>query len=106
MFPSERYDGGGKKGKFGFAGGFTYDREPPEPIGGWKESWESAKRQVSISCRFHDLRHTGCTRMLEVGAPFSVVGEIMGWSASTAVRMVKRYGHIGQAASREAMEMD
>jgi hypothetical protein len=42
--------------------------------------------------------------MLEAGVPFSVVSEIMGWSASTAVRMAKRYGHIGQTARREAIK--
>ena len=52
----------------------------------------------------HDLRHTGCTRMLEAGVPFSVVSDIMGWSASTAVRMAKRYGHIGHSARREAVD--
>jgi hypothetical protein len=31
----------------------------------------------------------------EAGQPFAVVAEIMGWSAGTAVRMAKRYGHIG-----------
>lgn len=30
--------------------------------------------------------------MLEAGVPFSVVSDIMGWSASTAVRMAKRTG--------------
>jgi hypothetical protein len=42
--------------------------------------------------------------MLEAGVPFSVVSEIMGWSASTAVRMAKRYGHIGHTARREAVD--
>ncbi|HEX2715096.1 MAG TPA: hypothetical protein VHM88_23155, partial [Candidatus Acidoferrales bacterium] len=42
-------------------------------------------------------------RMLEAGVPFSVVATIMGWSASTTVRMAKRYGHIGQAAQRQAV---
>jgi hypothetical protein len=42
--------------------------------------------------------------MLEGGAPFSVVATIMGWSPSTAVRMSRRYGHIGQAAQREAVK--
>ena len=42
--------------------------------------------------------------MLEAGVPFSVVSEIMGWSASTAVRMAKRYGHIGHSARREAVD--
>ena len=46
-----------------------------------------------LKCRFHDLRHTGCTRMLEAGVPFSVIATVMGWSAATTVRMSKRYGH-------------
>jgi hypothetical protein len=42
--------------------------------------------------------------MLEAGIPLSVVASIMGWSASTTVRMAKRYGHIGQTAQRRAVE--
>jgi len=41
--------------------------------------------------------------MLEAGIPFSVVASIMGWSASTTVRMARRYGHIGQTAQRQAV---
>ena len=41
--------------------------------------------------------------MLEAGVPFSVVATIMGWSASTTVRMSRRYGHIGQGAQRQAV---
>jgi hypothetical protein len=41
--------------------------------------------------------------MLEAGVPFSVVATIMGWSASTTVRMSRRYGHIGQTAQRQAV---
>jgi hypothetical protein len=29
----------------------------------------------------------------------------MGWSAATAIRMAKRYGHIGSKALREAAEV-
>src|ERR1700747_1041060 len=79
------------------------DSDPTRPIGRWKEAWESAKNRAAISCRFHDLRHTGCTRMLEAGVPFSVVATIMGWSPSTTVRMARRYGHIGQKALRQAV---
>jgi hypothetical protein len=42
--------------------------------------------------------------MLEAGVPFSVVSDILGWSPSTAVRMAKRYGHIGHSARREAVD--
>jgi integrase len=97
VFASERYGASGD--------GLTvvYDCDPTKPIGRWKEAWESAKLRAGVSCRFHDLRHTGCTRMLEAGVPFSVVATIMGWSSSTTVRMSRRYGHIGQAAQRQAV---
>jgi hypothetical protein len=42
--------------------------------------------------------------MLESGTPLSVVATIMGWSPSTAVRMSRRYGHMGQASQREAVQ--
>jgi integrase len=98
VFLAERYGASGN--------GLTvvYDSDPTKPIGRWKEAWESAKIRAGVCCRFHDLRHTGCTRMLEAGVPFSVVATIMGWSASTTVRMARRYGHIGQAAQRQAVD--
>ena len=42
----------------------------------------------SLKCRFHDLRHTAVTRLLEAGVPYPVVASMMGWSAATAIRMV------------------
>jgi integrase len=106
----------------------VYGIDPTKPINDWKEAWEGAKRRAGtilllaepqdkkavrvterkflpLHCRFHDLRHTACTRLLEGGAPYHVVSTIMGWSAATAIRMAKRYGHIGQKAVREAMEV-
>jgi integrase len=104
VFPSERYGGTADNGIRGFKGRIAYRTDPSKPVGNWKEGWESAKKRAGVKCRFHDLRHTGCTRMLERNTAFSVVSVIMGWSASTAVRMAKRYGHIGQSAMREAVE--
>jgi site-specific recombinase XerD len=54
--------------------------------------------------RFHDLRHSTATKLLEQGTPFPVVADILGWSASTAIRMAKRYGHIRSDAQRQALE--
>jgi integrase len=104
VLPFERYGGKGKDEIFGFAGSIAYDTDLSKPVGDWKEGWEAAKKRAGVTCRFHDLRHTGCTRMLEAGVPFSVVSDIMGWSPSTAVRMAKRYGHIGHSARREAVD--
>jgi integrase len=104
VFPFERYGGRGKDDVFGFSGSIAYGTDASRPVGDWKEGWEAAKKRAGVTCRFHDLRHTGCTRMLEAGVPFSVVSDVMGWSASTAVRMAKRYGHIGHLARREAVD--
>ncbi len=66
-------------------------------------SFATKELPCGVQCRFHDLRHTACTRMLEAGESFPVVASVMGWSASTAVRMAKRYGHIGEEAQRRAV---
>ncbi len=98
VFPSERV---------GFSGHEempqVFDTNPRKPITSWKTAWVSAKKDAGVECRFHDLRHTTVTRLLERGVPFAVVATIMGWSAATAVRMAKRYGHIGRSAQREAL---
>jgi integrase len=98
VFPAQKYgvDGTGKT--------CVHSIDPSIPMGDWKEGWEAAKKRAGITCRFHDLRHTACTRMLESGSPISVVATLLGWSASTAVRMSRRYGHIGQVAQVEAVQ--
>jgi len=54
--------------------------------------------------RYHDCRHTAATKLLEQGTPFAVVAQILGWSASTTVRMAKRYGHIRPEVQRIALD--
>ena len=54
--------------------------------------------------RFHNLRHTAAIKLLEQGAPFAVVAQILSWSGSTAVRMAKRYGHIRPEIERRALD--
>jgi integrase len=98
VFPSERYGAGGDDFE-----PTVFDVDPTKAIGSWKEAWESVKRKTDIEIRFHDLRHTCVTRMLEGGVPLSVVGSILGWSPATTARMAKRYGHIGQVAQRQAV---
>jgi integrase len=99
VFPTEKCGAAGDDFK-----PCVYGTDPTSPIGDWKEAWEAARKRAVVFCRFHDLRHTACTRMLESGTPLSVVATIMGWSPSTTVRMSRRYGHIGQAAQVEAVK--
>jgi integrase len=98
LFPAERYGASGDVFK-----ACAYATDPTKPIGSFKKAWEKAKGGAKVTCRFHDLRHTAATRMLEAGVPFAVLASIMGWSPGTTVRMAKRYGHIGQDAQRQAV---
>lgn len=98
MFPSERYGAAGDTFE-----ACVHDVDSTRAINSWKKSWESAKEKAKVVIRFHDLRHTCVTRMLEGGVPLSVVASILGWSAATTARMAKRYGHIGQVAQRQAV---
>jgi integrase len=100
VFASERYGAGGDKFE-----PTVYDVDPTKAIGSWKEAWETVKEDTEITIRFHDLRHTCVTRMLEGGVPLSVVASILGWSPATTARMAKRYGHIGHVAQRQAVEV-
>lgn len=81
------------------------DTDPLTPIGSLKKAWGTAKRVATVEVRWHDLRHSCCTRLLEQGVSLPIVGKILGWSASTTVRMAQRYGHIGQGAQRQAMAL-
>jgi integrase len=43
--------------------------------------------------RFHDLRHTAITRLVQGGTPVVKIAKLVGWSNSTAVKMALRYSH-------------
>jgi integrase len=100
VFPSE---------KFGISGDdeipIAYNTDPTKAILSWKTSWSTARTAAGVSCRFHDLRHTTVTRLLERGAAFATVATLMGWSPGTAMRMAKRYGHIGKSAQRDTLAL-
>lgn len=107
--------------------------DPTRGVASWRTAWRRVTRSIqcpacgetqsprkkcrNVECgvsiagiknaleglRFHDLRHSTATKLLEQGTPFPVVADILGWSASTAIRMAKRYGHIRPDAQRQAL---
>ncbi|MGB6686840.1 MAG: site-specific integrase [Terracidiphilus sp.] len=117
VFPAERYGAGGDE-----FSPKAYHVDPSKPIGSIKEAWEAARLRaarilkgeseekdseeqvVPLACRFHDLRHTAVSRMLNAGIPIAKVAKIVGWSASTMVLMAKRYGHFALNDLRDAVE--
>jgi integrase len=55
------------------------------------KAWYNACRRAGVQARFHDLRHTWASWMLQAGAPLHAVQEIGGWSS---YEMVRRYAHL------------
>jgi integrase len=99
VFPREHYGLAGNDRK-----PHAKTMDPTVAVGEIKTAWEAAKKKAGVETRFHDLRHTACTRLLERGASLAVVAAIMGWSPSTTAKMAKRYGHIGNDVQRAAMD--
>src|SRR5262249_16194383 len=99
IFPAERYGGSGD-----VFGASAYATDPTKPMGSLKEGWGAGKGRAGVKCRFHDLRHTAVSRMLDAGVPISKVAKIVGWSAATMVRMAARYGHFALQDLRSAVE--
>ena len=99
LFPAERYGGSGDVFE-----ACAYSTDPTKPMGSIKEAWEAAKVRAGVKCRFHDLRHTAVSRMLDAGVPIAKVAKIVGWSPATMVRMAARYGHFAVDDLRSAVE--
>jgi integrase len=79
--------------------------DPEHHIANWRTAWRRACNEANlVGLRLHDLRHTAATKLLEQGTPYAVVAHILGWSASTAIRMAKRYGHTRPEVQRQALD--
>jgi integrase len=97
-FPAERYGLAENDAR-----PHVHSTDPTKPMGTLKEAWESAKAVAGVTCRFHDLRHSACTKLVERGVPLPVIASLLGWSAGTTVRMARRYGHITADAQKNAV---
>lgn len=68
-----------------------------------KRSWATAKRIAGISnLRFHDLRHTCATRLVQGGLPIAEVSRILG---HTNITTTFRYANIDDSSLERALEI-
>lgn len=55
-------------------------------------AWRAALRRTGIeNFRFHDLRHTKASWLVQSGVPLSALQEMGGWES---IEMVQRYAHL------------
>jgi integrase len=75
--------------------------DPTRPIATFMRAWDSARTAANVQCRFHDLRHTFCTKLAEdptIGE--ETMKSIMGHMSRA---MLERYSHIRMHAKRAAI---
>lgn len=73
-----------------------------KPIDSIKTAFNAACRRAKIKdFRFHDLRHTAASWMVQAGVPLDLVQKILGHAE---IRTTQRYAHRQADAVRQAME--
>ena len=78
----------------------TFD--PTKPGRKWDTAWRALRDDAGLrGLRFHDLRHTVVTRLLEAGEPDHVVESITGHLSR---RMLEHYSHIRLSAKKAALD--
>jgi len=69
----------------------------------WDTAWHSLTEQAGFpGLRFHDLRHTFITHMVELGVSIGVIQTFVGHMSA---RMVRHYTHVSSGAARKAVEL-
>ena len=77
--------------------------DPHQHMESWGSAWASLTKKAGFpALRFHSLRHTFITHMVELGAPIGVIQTFVGHMSA---RMVRHYTHISTGAVRKAVEM-
>lgn len=68
-------------------------------------AWRAALRRAGIeNFRFHDLRHTWASWLVQSGVPLSALQEMGGWES---IEMVQRYAHLAPShLTQHAMQID
>jgi integrase len=77
--------------------------DPLQHQAAWDTAWASLTAECGFpDFRFHDLRHTFISHMVELGVPLGVIQTFVG---HISARMVRRYTHVTSGAARAAVEL-
>ena len=69
----------------------------------WDSAWTSLTEEAGLAgFRFHDLRHTFITQMVERGVPLGLIQAMVG---HISARMLRHYTHVSSGAARKAVEI-
>lgn len=63
-------------------------------------NWDAAREATGIECRWHDLRHSFASWLVQASVPIYTVAELLGHSS---VAVTKRYAHLAPQNLRDAI---
>jgi site-specific recombinase XerD len=67
-----------------------------------KKWWAAVRKEAKVkNYRWHDNRHSFCSRLVQAGKSLKVVQELAGHKD---IKTTARYAHLDQGSKREAME--
>jgi len=78
-------------------------RDPNAMVGSFDTAWRGAVRRAKLTkkgYRFHDMRATFATRLIEEGKSLIAIKEIGGWSTT---RMLERYARLSEQAGHDTV---
>lgn len=79
-----------------------FKSKPSVPVKKFRRSFQTACEKAGIEdFRFHDLRHTAASWMIQNGVPLEVVKEVLGHSE---IGMTMKYAHHEDAAKKQALD--
>ena len=82
-------------------GPLVYAVDFQRPVREWKSAWYTALRQTKLKYRWHDLRHTFITRLLE--NPNNSEETVRALAGHVSRKMMEQYSHIRQRAKEAAI---
>jgi len=96
VFPSHQIGFGGDA-----RAPLVYSVDFQRPMNEWKSAWYTALRQANLKYRWHDLRHTFITRLLE--NPNNSEETVRALAGHVSRKMMEHYSHIRQKAKEAAI---
>ena len=86
---------------FVFAFGTPLPKDPTRPITSFKTAWTKVREKAGVKGRWHDNRHTFCSRLAMRGENLKVIQQLAGHKT---IQMSARYAHLGEKNLRTAVE--
>lgn len=84
-----------------FPYGSPQPNDPSRAVTTVSHGWNAIRKAAGVKCRWHDLRHSYCTKLAEAGVPESTMLALVGHMSR---QMLERYSHIRLQAKRDAVE--